>query len=614
MSGRRLVLCGGLPPPRRRTDSLLCLDVEDNVNIKVENVARVLVRSVPARLLDLLEIAAYIFAADCSTRRGATWRESDSVEEWSRHFHFRIPVRDHAFWSDSTTVRLLSELLSFIADDDYEFDFRTMRRKTSEQMYLEVGESDEYPFQKCKWVTMFSGGLDSLAGAMSGTRDGSDLLLVSHRSEPVMTSRLASLVSSLKGIVRSEILHVPIWVNKTKGLDREHSQRTRAFLFSALGTVVGAMLSSDGVRFFENGIVSVNLPIADEVLRARASRTTHPLGLQKLSDFYTKLLGRPFLVENPFFFKTKADVVSMLREHGVEHLIAETCSCAHQGFFKSNQRHCGTCSQCIDRRVAVIAAGVEPYDPVADYVCDVFTGERKDGYEKNMAVNFARHVNELSGLGADGIAQKFNVEISRVARAFPRPSLAAQEIIEMHQRYARCATAVLDSQVRSHASDIVRGSLPANSLLALLGRGKHLESSADQFCARVTQLLANGVPRACRTEKPANELRLQEICDGILNAHEQDLQREFPFVPWSAATTKPDWSNESLRFWIEAKYVREKSDIRQITEDIAADITKYGDNGRKVLYFVYDPSHFVVDEQTFARDVLVHGMKVSFIR
>jgi hypothetical protein len=295
---------------------VLCLDTEDNVNIKVENVARVVMSAIPERLLDLLEIAAYVFAADCSTKRGATWRDSDSVEDWGRHFSFKIPVRDLAFWSDATARRLLIELLSFVADDVYEFEFRTMRRRKSEQMYLEAPEKDDYPFQKCERVVMFSGGLDSLAGAISTAQNGSDLLLVSHRSEPVMNSRLRSLISSLRNTIPSRILHVPVWVNKTKGLDREHSQRTRSFLFSALGTVVGAMLGSEGVRFFENGIVSVNLPVADEVLRARASRTTHPLGLQKLSQFYTMLLGRPFVIDNPYFFKTKSDVVSLIREHG----------------------------------------------------------------------------------------------------------------------------------------------------------------------------------------------------------------------------------------------------------------------------------------------------------
>ena len=44
-----------------------------NVHIRFENVARVFQRHLPSRLTDLLEIAAYVYAADCST---ATVRSS----------------------------------------------------------------------------------------------------------------------------------------------------------------------------------------------------------------------------------------------------------------------------------------------------------------------------------------------------------------------------------------------------------------------------------------------------------------------------------------------------------------------------------------------------------
>ena len=73
---------------------------------------------------------------------------------------------------------------------------------------------------------------------------------------------------------------------------------------------------------------------------------------------------------------------------------------------------------------------------------------------------------------------------------------------------------------------------------------------------------------------PENEPRLQEICDGILQGHDSDLEREFPFMRWSASATKPDWSKEGLGLWVELKYVREKKDVLRITGDIAEDITK----------------------------------------
>jgi hypothetical protein len=43
-------------------------------------------------------------------------------------------------------------------------------------------------------------------------------------------------------------------------------------------------VQAGGIRFFENGIMSLNLPVADEAIRARASRTTHPVALQLLKS------------------------------------------------------------------------------------------------------------------------------------------------------------------------------------------------------------------------------------------------------------------------------------------------------------------------------------------
>jgi 7-cyano-7-deazaguanine synthase in queuosine biosynthesis len=99
------------------------------------------------------------------------------------------------------------------------------------------------------------------------------------------------------------------------------------------------------VRFYENGIVSLNLPIADEALRARASRTTHPLALHLLSSLCAAVTERNFTVDNPYLFKTKAEVVASLAERQAAHLIAHTCSCSHLMFQSRERRHCGRCSQ-----------------------------------------------------------------------------------------------------------------------------------------------------------------------------------------------------------------------------------------------------------------------------
>jgi len=85
--------------------------------------------------------------------------------------------------------------------------------------------------------------------------------------------------------------------------------------------------------------------------------------------------------------------------------------------FKSKQQwHCGKCSQCIDRRIAVLAAGVAQHDSDTDYESDVFVGPRSDGYEKNMAVDYVRHALELHRMHEIEMAERFNLELVRATR------------------------------------------------------------------------------------------------------------------------------------------------------------------------------------------------------
>src|SRR5581483_10057630 len=367
----RLFICNGAQieegDPTREGRRVINLDtqgIDSNVNINFENVAKVLGKNLPARMIDLLEIAAYVYAADCSTIRGNDWTDGDSTEAWSRDFKFVVAVRDLKFWSSADVNNMLCQLLGFLSDDRFSFCFRHLKSDRPVQEYLEFGNSEDWEFYGIDRVIMFSGGLDSLAGSVLSASKGEKLMLVSHSPVSTMISRQRKLFNCLRGSFKVPMIHVPVWINKDEALGREHTQRTRSFLFSALGALIAESIKAGGVRFFENGVVSLNLPVADEVLRARASRTTHPFTLQKFSEFYRLVVNRDFVIDNPFVFMTKAETISLLAEHGAGELIQHTCSCAHVGRFQSStQWHCGTCSQCIDRRIAILQAGLSIYDP-----------------------------------------------------------------------------------------------------------------------------------------------------------------------------------------------------------------------------------------------------------
>lgn len=72
-----------------------------NVNIRFEDVTRKFLRNISARLLDFLEIASYVFTADCSTLRGE-WTDAKREEPWGRDFEQkprkRMPIAWMRFW------------------------------------------------------------------------------------------------------------------------------------------------------------------------------------------------------------------------------------------------------------------------------------------------------------------------------------------------------------------------------------------------------------------------------------------------------------------------------------------------------------------------------------
>ncbi len=475
MISPRLFVCSGakvapgstVAKGRQRVD-LDSIGPHANVNILFENVTRALHQHPPARLVDFLEIASYVFTADCATDRGEEWTDDHSKEAWTRDFAFVIPVREPAFWSSPAITSLVTEMLSFMSDDRYSFIFVPLKQDRVEQHYFEFTEREDWPFHAPERVVMFSGGLDSLAGAVETASTGAHVVLVSHRSVSTLSSRQKKLFDELEKQFPDQLVHVPVWINKDEKFGREPTQRTRSFLFAALGAVVAEPLGAGGVRFFENGVVSLNLPVAEEVLRARASRTTHPVSLHFLKSLCSAITSRDLAVDNPYLFKTKTDVVEVLASHNVPHLIGLTCSCAHLMFKSNTQKHCGTCSQCIDRRFAIMAAGLQEYDSEADYVSDVFTGPRKNGYEKNMAVDYTRHGIELHNRSQSELAILFNAELGRAVRYEAKRSDAAERLVSMHKRHGKAVTDVLAEKIAERSEKLAVGTMEPTSLLALV--------------------------------------------------------------------------------------------------------------------------------------------------
>ena len=119
----RLILCG----EARRTsgDPILRLALSghsQNITLRLEDISRKLVRSVPSLLIDLIEIASYVYCADQAISRGGS-RQRAMGADWRREFRFIVPVRNPDHWSDPAVSDALCATLSFLSDDDYAFEF-----------------------------------------------------------------------------------------------------------------------------------------------------------------------------------------------------------------------------------------------------------------------------------------------------------------------------------------------------------------------------------------------------------------------------------------------------------------------------------------------------------
>src|SRR5207248_6015987 len=123
--------------------------------------------------------------------------------------------------------------------------------------------------------------------------------------------------------------HVPVWVNKDKQLGRDYTQRTRSFLFGSLAFAIARAFGLQRFRFYENGVVSLNLPISEQVVGSRATRTTHPQVMNGFAELFSLLIQQSFAVDNPFLWRTRAEVVNLIGDAGCSNLIQHSVSCMH---------------------------------------------------------------------------------------------------------------------------------------------------------------------------------------------------------------------------------------------------------------------------------------------
>ena len=430
------------------------------IELKIGSLSRSLVANLPDVVLDLIEIAAYVYAIDASVSRGGP-KDQQMGAKWHRRFLVEVPVRDPNRWQQPKLKRDLEETLMFLSGDRFEISFvQRAKSPSAATQFFELGPEGSWTPDT---VMLFSGGLDSFAGALEQLIEQKNrVALVSHFS----STKLAPVQKELQRAISERIgpdrlMHLPVRMQLSVKTNREGTHRTRSFLFAVLGLATATAFKQNQISFYENGIVSLNLPPVSNVLGTRATRTTHPQTLARYTQLFSRVLATPIRVENPYFWRTKKDVVRVIERLGMADQIAHTRSCADVHNLTKQYSHCGRCSQCIDRRFAIMAAKLERFDPGEAYRVDLMTGSRKMVQDKEAALSYVRNALIFESALPHDLEQTFPMVASAVSHLGEPAAESLSRITNLLKRHGKSVVDVMrDARDRADLMQFPDDSLP----------------------------------------------------------------------------------------------------------------------------------------------------------
>jgi len=302
--------------------------------------------------IDLLVFAAHVHAADTRISR-----QTESQDTWTREIHLAVPVSDPQRWADA--IALLERMLNFLTGDRWTISFRA---RPSQFMAIVPRKPRRLISPPLDSLSLLSGGLDSLIGAIDLLEGGQTPLLVSHAGDGASSNAQTKLFDTLKRHYRGRSFdRLRLWMTFSKELVRgagtEETTRGRSFLFFAVGAFAGSGLEDPfTLRVPENGLIAVNVPLDPLRLGALSTRTTHPFYIARWNELLSNL-GIRGRVENPYWDHTKGEMVAGCANAALlKRLIPHSLSCASptKGRWQGHgTEQCGYCLPCLIRRASL---------------------------------------------------------------------------------------------------------------------------------------------------------------------------------------------------------------------------------------------------------------------
>lgn len=344
---------------------------------------------------------------------------------------------------------LFNTALSYLTGDNWDVSFSRFP-----QLNYAPQVENLYSHEDYEYVSLFSGGLDSLIGFIdyaSRVRDGKKVLLVSHYDmgkERQDQERIFSTCGE-KNFFTDKYTSIQSKIgmkscSKQRKAKYETTFRSRSFLFFAMGLYCAHTIPCvDNLIVPENGTISINIPLCKSRRSSCSTRTTHPVSMKLIENALASVGIQEHLI-NPYRFKTKADMMvdcaaDAHRRSVLNVLASLSCSCAKRSHNRwwdkdgnyirvHHVHHCGMCMPCIYRRVAMHAIGLDSSDALGTDIFhaaryfDINNLTKKTSLDINLLLRFIRKMNQqdvFNELLAEGIeTENLDQYVSLVMRSY----------------------------------------------------------------------------------------------------------------------------------------------------------------------------------------------------
>lgn len=296
---------------------------------------------------DLLRIATGAYIADRVAAQPS--------QRLSRSLFVTVHVDQPDVWAERAREQVV-DLLHWLTGDDWALQCVPAPSAPVTEVPLDLAVADD--------VSLLSGGLDSLCGALVRLRQPGRVFFLGHADTSTAIRRAQQRLQDHLA-AQKPACNYDQYALRPLGRVRNHTPRTRSLLFMAMGVVAASGTGARRVLVPENGFTSINPPLEPSRAGVMTTRSTHPWTFKALGDLLSSIALDGISVINPYNHLTKGELLAeaMPKPGPVEQELAgHTVSCAKLNAGRprkgSPNLQCGLCVACLVRRAAFLRAGV----------------------------------------------------------------------------------------------------------------------------------------------------------------------------------------------------------------------------------------------------------------